>query len=226
MRRRSKRYLLFVAFVLFLSSYIASSLLFAYFRKVYLPEFFNVYRKLIFPDDISCYRTSEFSTNYIYAPNSIFFYQTACRRTIRLHEACSIEAAARLHPNKNVYIIILNEISPHDAVIKQVERYSNVKVSRINIESFVNGTPFNDLYDIIYKVKRRHKVMSDLLKIITLFKYGGTALNLDITVTKSLSKLGKHWFVKDGGSIFPMLNLSNDLIGRAAAYMIMRLQDL
>ncbi|OWR51797.1 hypothetical protein KGM_209402 [Danaus plexippus plexippus] len=55
--------------------------------------------------------------------------------------------------------------------------------------------------------------MSDLLKIITLFKYGGTALNLDITVTKSLSKLGKHWFVKDGGSIFPMLNLSNDLIG-------------
>ncbi|CAG9564268.1 unnamed protein product [Danaus chrysippus] len=54
-----------------------------------------------------------------------------------------------------------------------------------------------------------------------LFKYGGTALNLDITVTKSLSKLGKHWFIKDNGSIYPVLKLSNDLIGRAAAGMVM-----
>nr|CAD7411140.1 unnamed protein product [Timema cristinae] len=56
----------------------------------------------------------------------------------------------------------------------------------VNIEHYLEGTPLEDWYKEGALKKSRWPMShsSDVLRFITLWKYGGTYLDLDVVVTK------------------------------------------
>jgi len=64
--------------------------------------------------------------------------------------------------------------------------YSNVRIWKLDISEYIKGTPLEN-WDFMSKVKSsRWPVVhsSDILRYLTLWKYGGTYLDLDFVILK------------------------------------------
>lgn len=79
-----------------------------------------------------------------------------------------------------------------DAVLST---YTNIKFLRLNITNYGNGTPLADwmrdgkMFDSDYI----NSHLSDVLRYLTLYKYGGTYLDLDVVVLKNLDEAGVNY---------------------------------
>lgn len=226
MRRRSKKYLLCIAIFVFITSYISSSFFFAYLRDVFVEtDFIQYLSKLMFPNDISCYWENPDSTGnyYNFIENSIYFHQTSCDHALSIREACAIEAAAKLHQNKTIYFLFTSPIIPkRNILIKELVKFPNVKVARINVNTYFRKTPLENFFKNVTTREVSYKNVADVLKFITLLKLGGTVIDFDVILTKSLDGQGSNWLVKDSDLTTAILKLSNDVLGRAAADMVLR----
>lgn len=140
---------------------------------------------------------------------SIFFLDTAkvseeenSKISIKARAACSIESAARLHANRTVYLLYTfpgyigyRRGNEFDAHIKTLLGFKNVVFGYINVPEYTMKTPVEDLI-------RRHvielsvyKVLhySDLLRLVTLWRYGGIYLDNDVLALKSFDKLERNF---------------------------------
>lgn len=138
---------------------------------------------------------------------SIFFLETSCNSyhsekiLINGRQACAVESAARMNPNRTVYLfyaspgVFQDDQSESDGLIRNLMSYSNIKLQYLNIKKFVQGTPVEKLWtdEKIYKSKYVLPHMSDILRYLTLWKYGGIYIDLDVIVTKNLDPLGTNF---------------------------------
>lgn len=140
--------------------------------------------------------------------HNAFFLETSCATatsTINLNarQICAVESAAKNSPNWNIYVLFaanigfLNDTSGAeykmlDAVLST---YSNIKFLRLNITTYADTTPLSDwmragkMFDSDYI----NSHMSDVLRYLTLYKYGGTYLDLDVVVLKNLDEAGVNY---------------------------------
>lgn len=140
--------------------------------------------------------------------HNAFFLETSCATpasTINLNarQLCAVESAAKNSPNWNVYVLFaanvgfLNDTSSLeykmlDAVLSS---YANIKFLRLNITHYADGTPLSDwmregkMFDSDYI----NSHLSDVLRYLTLYKYGGTYLDLDVVVLKNLDEAGVNY---------------------------------
>ncbi|XP_011301363.1 lactosylceramide 4-alpha-galactosyltransferase isoform X2 [Fopius arisanus] len=161
------------------------------------------------PEDISCYvetsapgsleviLTTE-DKNSPRASNNIFFHETSCFGdegiTLTPRQACAVESAARMNPTMQVYLLVLSH-SNFSVVTKEIvealSAYKNVKIRRIFMEEYVKNTPLEEWWasGILRTSKWPRSHMSDILRYLTLWKFGGIYLDLDVVVTTSLEKL-------------------------------------
>ncbi|KRT78932.1 hypothetical protein AMK59_8396 [Oryctes borbonicus] len=138
---------------------------------------------------------------------SIFFHETSCKSykhkkiVIEKRQACAIESAAKLNENRSVYVlftspgIIRYEGTESDNLIKVLLTYKNVHLLRVNFDNYTKNTPIENLYEEGYikysQYAQSH--MSDLLRYVTLWKYGGIYLDLDVIVIRSFSNLAENF---------------------------------
>nr|CAD7412401.1 unnamed protein product [Timema poppensis] len=68
---------------------------------------------------------------------------------------------------------------------RQLLFYNNIRIRHVNIEHYLEGTPLEEWYKEGALKKSRWPMShsSDVLRFITLWKYGGTYLDLDVVVT-------------------------------------------
>lgn len=140
--------------------------------------------------------------------HNAFYLETSCATpasTINLtpRQLCAVESAAKNSPNWNIYVLFaanigfLNDTSSTeykmlDAVLST---YTNIKFLRLNITNYGNGTPLSDwmrdgkMFDSDYI----NSHLSDVLRYLTLYKYGGTYLDLDVVVLKNLDEAGVNY---------------------------------
>ncbi|CAH0564859.1 unnamed protein product [Brassicogethes aeneus] len=135
--------------------------------------------------------------------SSIFFHETSCnsffngKLFITPRQACAVESAALLNPRRMVYLlfaspaVLKNEGSESDRMLEAILTYPNVRIHHLNYEKYTKGTPLEDLYrsgeiETSYYAQSH---ASDVLRYLTLWKYGGIYLDLDVIVIKSLSNL-------------------------------------
>jgi len=129
---------------------------------------------------------------------NIFFHETSCfgeeGLVLNARQACAVESAARMNPSMTVYLLFVSKSqfsnSTHE-IVKQLLNYRNIRIRHIYPERYVKDTPLETWYTSGALKKSRWPVshMSDLLRYLTLWKYGGIYIDLDVVVSSSLEDL-------------------------------------
>ncbi|XP_076764524.1 lactosylceramide 4-alpha-galactosyltransferase-like [Xylocopa sonorina] len=160
-----------------------------------------------YTDDITCYQepsTSDSLPDFdpeldkLTADRNIFFHETSCfdenGLILSARQACAVESAAKMNPNMNVYLLFVSASKISNQLRKmfhQLRTYPNVRVRRIYPEKYLNNTPLDLWYSsgMLKTSSWPRSHMSDILRYLTLWKYGGIYLDLDVVITSSLEHL-------------------------------------
>lgn len=153
--------------------------------------------------DIDCYfdekrnTIPEISTVEPRRSTSIFFHETSCASSqantliLTARQACAVESAAKMNPDSEVYLLFTSPVAMGNgtqwsAVVKQLLTYDNVRVMHLDFEKYVVGTPLEAWYrgGALKRSRWPRSHASDVLRFLTLWKYGGTYLDLDVVVTR------------------------------------------
>ncbi|XP_072391096.1 lactosylceramide 4-alpha-galactosyltransferase-like [Diabrotica undecimpunctata] len=181
-----------------------------FLQSQYIP--IKVYRLFYPKDGINCYRIQMPSLPEIteISPRkgkSIFFHETSCRSffndkiSITARQACAVESAARINPNFDVYLLFTSpgvlkyEGDESDRILMALLRYNNLKLLHLDYDKYTKGTPLEELYSS-GKVDNSYYAQShasDVLRYLTLWKYGGIYLDLDVIVTQSLEDIPPNY---------------------------------
>lgn len=162
--------------------------------------------------------------NFFPRPNSIFFHETSCRGSLTPRQACSIESAARANPQREIYVLFSAPVNEHvltSSNLVQLKSFANIRLARLHLEKYAERTPLEEM------VKNKPfeasqwwvEHTSDVLRCLTLYKWGGVYLDTDILVAKSLAPLGHNWAVKEDKNLVnaAAIAISTDHFGRKLA---------
>ena len=109
---------------------------------------------------------------------------------INQRQACAVSSAANTNPDSKVYLLytcsVIGNRRDSPEYVKQMLSYPNVRIWKLVISDYIKGTPL-ETWDFMEKVlSSKWPVVhaSDILRILTLWKYGGTYLDMDLVIRK------------------------------------------
>lgn len=162
---------------------------------------------------ISCYddeasNTVEEITSSVSPPptkgKSIFFHETSCGSStqdgivLTARQACAVESAAKMNPDLEVYLLFTAPINLRNSTLKnkivtQLLSYPNIHVRHLHFEKYFMGSPLEKWYKggALKASRWPRSHASDALRFLTLWKYGGTYLDLDVIVTRYIKVKGE-----------------------------------
>lgn len=181
-------------------------------------------------NDISCHRKNygdsllRLESNFTPPQKSIFMHETSCRGGLNSRQACAVESAARAHPDWHVHMLFSGPVSSYAlrrSCLAKLLRYGNVRLFRIQLEEYAKGTPVQSLVETSPFEKTTWKVehTSDVLRYLTLYKFGGVYMDSDVIVVKSFDTLASNWAARESGYAVDsgLMSLSRDALGRQVA---------
>lgn len=126
------------------------------------------------------------------ANNSIFFIETSCNHkngiNLNLRQGCAIESAANLNPNLQIFVLFVSAsfLNNKSDVINTLNTYNNINLRYINLIKYSYNTPVHNfvISNTIFTSRWPVSHTSDLLRFLTLWKFGGTYLDLDVVLMK------------------------------------------
>jgi hypothetical protein len=131
----------------------------------------------------------------------ILFIETKCLlgntqnpkyRGLSLHkrQVCAIESAAKMNPDYKVYLLyscpIHGRLDDSSQYVRTLFTYPNVHLWKLDIKRHFSKTPLENWnFEAAIKSSRwPREHSSDVLRFLTLWKYGGTYLDLDFIILK------------------------------------------
>ncbi|KAG4066882.1 hypothetical protein HA402_012949 [Bradysia odoriphaga] len=142
--------------------------------------------------------------------NTIFFYITTCfesgRIELKPREACAIESAAKHNPNRDIFVLFISPVGFTDIIPSSVEsvlKYPNVHLRNNDMWKYAAGTPLDQWLrsDAMFYSNYLYEHMSDVLRFLTLYKFGGIYADTDVVVKKSFDGLGLNFAGDDWGTV-------------------------
>uniref|UniRef100_A0A1S4HCI6 Alpha 1,4-glycosyltransferase domain-containing protein n=1 Tax=Anopheles gambiae TaxID=7165 RepID=A0A1S4HCI6_ANOGA len=135
---------------------------------------------------------------------NIFFHETSCLKEdgiVRLNarQACAIESAARANPGWNVYVLFAAPVGFRNRttqpILDALLAYPNVHLRYVNLTTYANDTPLKEWMarGEILRSQYMNSHLSDVMRYLTLYKYGGTYLDLDVIVQQSFEKMKPNY---------------------------------
>jgi lactosylceramide 4-alpha-galactosyltransferase len=129
----------------------------------------------------------------------IFFHETSGNNKLSILQCCSVESAAKHHPNRPVQLFVRPKEYCSDSCttlppftnynpswLQVLSQYPNLSVILLNEKKYFFGTPMEDWYNKKEwrksQFERAH--LSDYVRILSLYKGGGLYLDLDILTIK------------------------------------------
>lgn len=196
--------LCYTTLILFVTSYVLSSFFFVFIQSI--DFMYSFYQYL--PDDVSCYFEKNNKDDYderylnITLPDDVFMHYTSCHLNLKPAHLCAIEAASVAYASKKVNILFnkpLTFCTCQKSVIGNIMRHGNVQFVRLQIEKHINTTPFKDIIgpfenSVLNRGMRRYKKVENMLKLATLYNYGGRIIDMDVIVTYPILDLNK-WLI-------------------------------
>nr|AEE63354.1 unknown [Dendroctonus ponderosae] len=195
--------------VLLVSCLIISTVLLLRYKNVTLPAFEWSSADELFCHDISDQAALPDISQHPPNPNkrNIFFLETTCnsfrrgKLFIKARQACAVESAARLNPDMDVHLlfaspgILKDENTQSDRLLHSLTAYPNVKLLHFDLQQFIQDSPVEELWSSGRIKESRYPVahVSDILRLLTLWKFGGIYLDLDVIVLKSLTTLPENF---------------------------------
>lgn len=124
--------------------------------------------------------------------NEVFFHETSGSSTLNFRQACSVESLARSNPNLKVNVLMISkEVNTSSKTIGTLlHSYPNMRFRAIDLAGYFLNSPLKDWYFCTDWSYGKHAVshLSDALRFLTLFKFGGYYFDLDFIVMRSLEK--------------------------------------
>ena len=105
---------------------------------------------------------------------SIFFHETSCNSArngkivITARQACSVESAAKLNPNLEIYLlytpsgVIKKEATESDRLLQSLQKYENIKIRHVDFGEYVKNSP------VEFLVKHASKFSHEVLRFVSL----------------------------------------------------------
>jgi lactosylceramide 4-alpha-galactosyltransferase len=166
---------------------------------------------------------------------NIFFIdsgQSEGNVTLNIRQCCSIESAALMNPQLNIFVLFTSQERLKSLTrtpeVEAILSYKNVHLNSIDVVKFSIGTTFeefflkNALNTSLFKVEHT----SDIVRIMVLWKYGGTYLDNDVITKQKLDSLPLNYacaasdtIVANGLINFQSIN-DNFLVGTFADDLI------
>ncbi|KAG8244523.1 hypothetical protein J6590_019775 [Homalodisca vitripennis] len=144
---------------------------------------------------------------------NIFFVETRCstEKTLKgyvhnkgfvlsARQSCAIESTALTNPDREIYVFHSCPLdddflhhSPH--FVAQLFSYPNVHVVKLNNTQVFNGSPVQQLFEKRLLESSSYPVehSSDVIRLVLLWKFGGTYCDLDVVTLRSLEGLRSNW---------------------------------
>ncbi|XP_036333100.1 lactosylceramide 4-alpha-galactosyltransferase [Rhagoletis pomonella] len=174
---------------------------------------------------------------------SIIFHETSCpheklRSSVKYmgnaplnmmelttREACAIESAALHNPSFSVFVLFASpayrDYNNTPPVIEAILSYPNVHLRNLNLWTYAAGTPMyqwlkdGKLFSSSYVLSH----LSDFLRYLTLWRWGGTYLDMDVVVLRSLEKLPPNYTGAESSTFLAagVMNFSPDGFGHEIA---------
>jgi lactosylceramide 4-alpha-galactosyltransferase len=132
--------------------------------------------------------------------NLIFINDAGNHTTLSPKELCAIESAARNNPNSTIiYALQLRSMMPlafNQPILEVAATYKNLKFQHTALETLSSGTPIekwlkNSTLTGNMNNNSHANIVSgatDLAKFLQLYKYGGSVVDTDVIVLKSLER--------------------------------------
>jgi lactosylceramide 4-alpha-galactosyltransferase len=179
----------------------------------------------------------------------IFFLETSFRSdlqgfTMNLRQACSIESAAKMNPERAVEVLFATKLSPENRefhlnfsisfcqlndeipgtrkmnfILDKLENsYENLFLKSIDLLEFSERTPLEGLMKSgkVLKSKYLMEHLADVLRLLTLWKFGGTYLDLDVIVKDPIESIGQNFACEESSSTVANGLLNFDIEGEAS----------
>lgn len=138
---------------------------------------------------------------------SIFFHETSCSSDLYIklnaRQACAIESAALMNPNFDIFVLFatptyfplnyhndyINNTNNH--ILNALLKYNNIYLRNVNIWKYSENTPIYEWLKNgdLFKSKFLLSHTSDFLRYLTLWKWGGIYLDMDVIVKKSFDNI-------------------------------------
>jgi len=121
--------------------------------------------------------------------NNAFFHETSGARELDTRQACAVESLALLNPNLNIYLLTTSSDSNSSAsTMKSLSSYSNIRLINIHLGQYFLGTPLEHWYFCTTWNYGPYAVahLSDALRFISNYKYGGYYFDLDVIQLRSV----------------------------------------
>lgn len=120
-------------------------------------------------------------------------------------------------------IVEHESVSP---IIKALQQYSNIHFNFINISSYAQDTPLESFIKIgkLDRSKYFNSHLSDVLRYLSLWKFGGTYLDLDVIVLKPLDSIPANYAGSESENFVAagIINLEEAGFGHQVADMCLR----
>ena len=137
--------------------------------------------------------------------------------------------AALINPDLNVFLLFLSENGFPNAkttpLINALLEYQNVQIRYLNITQYAEGTPIEALINKGELSRSKYQIehTADVLRFLTLWKYGGTYLDLDVVVLKPLDSISNYASAESSQFVsIGIINTSLDGIGHEIVDMCLK----
>lgn len=166
----------------------------------FLSEYGNLFQRSERGRNEDAYELKYIEMEPVRGKKNMFFLETRC--TINLNkinysglllterQACSIESAAKMNPDASVHLLyscsINGGIMESPQYVTELFKYPNIKIWKLDIPQFLAGTPLQDWDFTRHLLTSKWPVehSSDVLRFVSLLKYGGMYLDLDVVIRK------------------------------------------
>ncbi|NWS52560.1 A4GAT galactosyltransferase, partial [Chunga burmeisteri] len=138
------------------------------------------------------------------SPGDVFFVETSDRTNPSYLFMCSVESAARTHPETRVVVLMkalanINASLPNHWGFSLLSCFPNVEMRPLDLPELFSGTPLAKWYS-----QAQHRwepyflaVLSDACRITIMWKIGGIYLDTDFIVLKNLKNLTNALGIQD-----------------------------
>lgn len=170
------------------------------------------------------------------AGRSIFFHETSCSYgsenvlSLSARQACAIESAALLNPNYDIFVLFASQTFLNNEttqpVLESILSYPNVFLRNLDLWTYSANTPIykwlknEELFSSKYVLSH----ISDFLRYLTLWRWGGTYLDLDVIVKKSLEDIPPNFAGAESDTFIAagVINLEASGFGHDIAELCLR----
>ncbi|XP_078530022.1 lactosylceramide 4-alpha-galactosyltransferase [Lissotriton helveticus] len=126
----------------------------------------------------------------------IFFLETSNRMEPNFLFLCSVESAARAHPESKVVVLMKgmsgsHHRAPRNLGLSLLGCFPNIEVKPLDLKDLFANTPLSSWYSSAWRKWEPYHlpILSDACRIALVWKFGGIYLDTDFIVLKNLKNL-------------------------------------